>query len=65
MDSLSRSAYVIYLVHYAYVLWLQRALLGLDLDAGPKFLIVFLGTAFLSWFSAQCLLRISLLRTVL
>ena len=33
MDSLSRSAYIIYVVHYVYVLWLQRALMGLEVHA--------------------------------
>jgi len=65
MDSLSRSAYIIYLVHYAYVLWLQRALMGLEVHASLKFLIVFLGVTFFSWLTAQGLLAFPLLRRVL
>jgi hypothetical protein len=65
MDSLSRSAYVIYLVHYVFVLWLQRAMLEIDLGAAVKFSIVFLGACLFSWISAQCLLRVPFLRTVL
>jgi glucan biosynthesis protein C len=57
MDSLSRSAYIIYIVHYLYVLWLQRALMGSSIHASLKFLIVFAGATWLSWLTAQCLLR--------
>jgi len=65
MDSLSRSAYIIYLVHYVYVLWLQRAILGLEVRAGLKFLIVFTGAALFSWLPAQGLLAVPWLRRVL
>ena len=51
-------------MHYVYVLWLQRALLALDVDASFKFLIVFLGASLLSWLSAQGLLALPWLRTV-
>jgi len=64
MDSLSRSAYVIYIVHYVYVLWLQRAVMGCGIHASLKFLIVFTGATWLSWFTAQCLLRFPWLRRV-
>ena len=59
MDSLSRSAYVIYLVHYVYVLWLQRALMSVDVHASLKFLIVLTGAVLFSWLTAQCLLRVA------
>ncbi len=65
MDSLSRAAYVIYLVHYVYVLWLQRMLLGVDAGAGVKFLCVFAGAATLSWLTAQCLFAIPPMRRIL
>jgi hypothetical protein len=64
MDSLSRSAYIIYIVHYLYVLWLQRALMGGSIHASLKFLIVFTGATGLSWLTAQCLLRFPWLRQV-
>ena len=57
MDSLARSAYIIYIVHYLYVLWLQRELMGSGIHASLKFLIVFTGATWLSWLTAQCLLR--------
>jgi hypothetical protein len=64
MDSLSRSAYIIYIVHYVYVLWLQRAMMGASIHASLKFLIVFTGATSLSWLTAQCLLRFPWLRRV-
>jgi glucan biosynthesis protein C len=65
MDSFSRSAYIIYIVHYVYVLWLQRALMGVNVHAGLKFLIVFTGATLFSWLTAQCLLGFPWLRKVL
>ena len=64
MDSLSKSAYIIYIFHYLYVLWLQRALMGGSIHASLKFLIVFTGATALSWLTAQCLLRFPWLRHV-
>ena len=65
MDSLSRSAYVIYIVHYVYVLWLQRALMAVNVHASLKFLIVFSGAVLFSWLTAQGLLAAPWLRRVL
>jgi len=65
MSSLSRSAYVMYLVHYVYVLWLQRLMLDRPIHASLKFLFVFLATVLLSWLTAQMLLRIPKLKTIL
>jgi glucans biosynthesis protein C len=65
MNSLSRSAYVMYLVHYVYVTWTQKALLGIPIHASIKFLIVFLTVTLLSWLSAQFLLRIPGLNRIL
>ena len=64
MDSLARSAYVIYIVHYVYVVWLQRAMMGLNFHASLKFLVVFSGATIFSWLSAQCLLAFPCLRRV-
>lgn len=64
MDSLSRSAYVIYIVHYIYVLWLQRSLMGINIHASLKFLIVFSGATLFSWLTAQCLQAFWWLRPV-
>jgi Acyltransferase family len=65
MDSLARSAYIIYIVHYVYVVWLQRALMGVRCHAGLKFLVVFTGATLLSWLTAQCLLAFTWLRRML
>ena len=65
MDSLARSAYSIYLVHYFFVLWVQFFLLGLPVFAGIKFVITFALALAFSWTTAQGLLRISGARRVL
>lgn len=65
MKSLSRSAYVIYLVHYVFIAWLQFFVLRRPMNVGLKFLLVFLVTTLLSWLTAQLLLRIPILRTIL
>ncbi len=65
MDSLARAAYIIYIVHYVFVLWLQRALMGVHIHAGLKFLVVFAGATLCSWLTAQCLLALPWLRSVL
>ncbi len=65
MDSLARSAYAIYIVHYFFVLWAQFALLDQPLPAGVKFAITFAIALTLSWLTAQVLLRIPGARQVL
>ena len=65
MDSLARSAYTIYLVHYVFVLWAQYALLNQPLPAGVKFAAVFASATLLSWLTAQALLRIPGARRIL
>jgi glucan biosynthesis protein C len=49
LDSLSTNAYGIYLVHYVFVLWVQYALLGADLNAFGKVGLVFVAALALSW----------------
>jgi glucans biosynthesis protein C len=49
LDSLSRNAYGMYLVHYVFVVWLQYALLNAPLFALAKAAIVFGVTLVLSW----------------
>ena len=48
-DSLSESAYGMYLVHYVFVVWMQYALLDLPLFAIVKAAIVFAVALLLSW----------------
>ncbi len=53
MNSLSRSAYIMYLVHYVFITWTQRLILDLPIHAAFKFLFVFLTTVLLSWLTAN------------
>jgi surface polysaccharide O-acyltransferase-like enzyme len=57
-DSLTENAYGMYLIHYAFVSWLQIALLKTQLPAVAKGSLVFLGTVLLSWSATAALRRI-------
>jgi len=57
-DSLNQNAYGIYLVHYAFVSWMQLAALKLQLPALAKGSLVFFGSVLLSWGTAALLRRI-------
>lgn len=59
MDSLAANAYLIYLIHYIFVLWTQLFLLDLATHAFAKFLIVFLNALALSWMISIFLRRFS------
>jgi glucan biosynthesis protein C len=65
MNSLTRCAYGMYLVHYIYVLWLQRLVFDRPIPAVFKFLFVFLATTLLSWVTVEAALRIPKVRTIL
>jgi len=58
LDSLSASSYGIYLTHYLVVIWLQYAVLRIDLPAVAKAAIVFFGALALCWGSITALRRI-------
>jgi acyltransferase-like protein len=60
IDSLSRNAYGMYLVHYVFVVWLQYALLNAPLSAFAKAAIVFGVTLVLSWVATAVLRRLPL-----
>ena len=57
-DSLNENAYGIYLVHYAFVSWLQLPVLKMQMPALAKGSLVFLGSVLLSWGTAALLRRI-------
>ena len=57
-DSLTANAYGIYIVHYAFVMWLQYALLGVELSAIAKGTVVFAGALALSWGTVALLRRV-------
>ena len=48
-DSLVKNAYLIYLTHYAFLIWIQFLLLPFEIPAFIKFLIAFVTTLTLSW----------------
>jgi hypothetical protein len=56
-DSLRNNAYGMYLVHYGFVSWLQYALLPASWPGTVKGLLVFVGSALLSWGSVSFLRR--------
>ena len=58
LDSLRRSAYGIYLVHYGFVLWLQAALLPAPLPAAIKAAVVLTVGLSASWATTAGLRRI-------
>jgi hypothetical protein len=57
-DSLTRNAYGMYLIHIAFVTWLQYVLLRAQMSPIAKGLIVFLGTLALSWGAVAALRRL-------
>jgi len=59
-ESLSDSAYGIYLVHYAFIVWMQYALLEVPLGAVAKAAIVFAVTLVMSWGSTVAIRHIPL-----
>jgi hypothetical protein len=65
MDSLARSAYIMYLVHYVFVTWVQYYLLRIAAPASVKFLVTFALVTALSWTAAQLLLRVPKLASIL
>jgi fucose 4-O-acetylase-like acetyltransferase len=65
LDSLSRNAYGIYLVHYGFVLWLQFALLPAPLPAPIKAAVVLTVALVASWATAAGLRRMPAVRRVI
>lgn len=63
-DSLSDNEYGMYLIHYAFVSWLQFAILGLAMPALAKGAIVFAGTLLLSWGASAALRSIPSVRRI-
>jgi peptidoglycan/LPS O-acetylase OafA/YrhL len=58
LDSLSANSYGIYIIHYLVMIWLQYAVLRIDLPAVAKAAIVFFGGLALCWGSIAALRRI-------
>lgn len=64
-DSLSEHAYLIYLLHYPIVLWVQYILLDTPVHALFKFTITFLASFTASWIIARQLRKIALFKKYL
>jgi surface polysaccharide O-acyltransferase-like enzyme len=64
-DALSKHAYLIYLVHFVFVTWIQFWLLHFDLPVPIKFLTVFLLSFVLSWITAYLLRKIAIVKKYL
>ncbi len=65
MDSITRAAYIMYMVHYVFVTWSQYFLLGVTVFAGVKFLITFAVAVAGSWGVAKLMLKAPVLKSVL
>jgi peptidoglycan/LPS O-acetylase OafA/YrhL len=65
LDNLSRNSYGIYLLHYLVIIWLQYAVLRVDLPVGAKFGFVFCVGLALCWSATAALRRIPLVRKVI
>jgi glucan biosynthesis protein C len=64
-DNLGANSYGIYIVHYAFVLWIQFALLSASWPAWIKFSVAFIGGLALSWGTSQLARQIPAIRRVL
>ena len=63
--SLSDNAYLIYLIHYVFVTWIQFLLLSYDIPAICKFLISFVLAISFSWAASILLRRIKMIKQYL
>jgi glucan biosynthesis protein C len=64
-DNLGANSYGIYLIHYAFVLWIQFVLLSASWPAWIKFSVVFIGSLALSWGTSQLIRQIPAVYRVL
>lgn len=64
-DSLSENAYLIYLLHYPFVIWMQYSMLDMPLPAFVKFLITFLVSIMASWATAAVLRKSAIVKRYL
>lgn len=64
-DSLTDNAYGMYLIHYAFVSWLQYAMLRVSMPGLAKGALVFAGTVALSWATVAALRSIRAVASVI
>ena len=58
LNCLSENAYLIYLIHYVFVVWCQFFLLNLDIPAFAKSVVTFIVALSLSWITSSLLRKI-------
>jgi glucans biosynthesis protein C len=58
LNSLSENAYLIYFVHYVFVIWCQFLLLSVSISALTKFVVTFIVALSLSWMTSSLLRKI-------
>lgn len=64
-ESLCTNAYGIYIIHYAFIIWIQFALLSAAWPAWIKFSVTFIGGLALSWGTSKLVRQIPAVRRVL
>ena len=64
MDVLARSAYIVYVIHYVFLTWIQYSLLGFAVSGAAKFFIACVSVIALSWLAGWLLLKSQRLRTI-
>ena len=64
LGSLSSNSYGIYIVHYAVIIWLQYAILRIELNAWHKVAIVFIGGVAICWSLVAGVKRIPAIRKI-
>jgi len=64
-NSLSENAYLIYLIHYVFVVWMQFFLMKYEIPAFGKFAITFVFALALSWATSSVLRKINLVKRYL
>ncbi|MEJ2596193.1 MAG: acyltransferase family protein [bacterium] len=62
MNSFSDNAYMIFLIHYIFVVWIQFLLLKLNIPAAAKFSLTFILSIILSWGASSLLRKIAIVR---
>lgn len=65
LNSLSENAYLIYFVHYVFVIWCQFLLLNVNISAITKFVVTFIVALSLSWITSSLLRKIRIVRKYL
>jgi surface polysaccharide O-acyltransferase-like enzyme len=65
LGSLSRNAYLIYLIHYVFVIWCQFLLMKFNIPAIIKFSMTFILTLSLSWIASILLRKIKIINSYL